>query len=130
MTDRAQLRQGDQVPHVQVRTVEGTAVSYSDIWQRQNLLLIVLSETSAADEFMAALRAHREEFEELQSVYVVTRDRVAGTHPDSALVADRWGEIVHVAPASASGGLPPVEELLEWLRYIQHRCPECEGEAR
>jgi hypothetical protein len=23
-----------------------------------------------------------------------------------------------------------MDEILEWLRYIDHECPECQGEAR
>jgi hypothetical protein len=26
--------------------------------------------------------------------------------------------------------LPSAEDLAEWLVYVTHRCPECEGEAR
>jgi hypothetical protein len=46
------------------------------------------------------------------------------------LLADRWGEIVHLTAASESARSPAPGELIEWLEYIQNRCPECEGEAR
>jgi hypothetical protein len=46
------------------------------------------------------------------------------------VVADRWGEIVHIAAPSGIAGLPDPGELLEWLDYVEHRCPECEGETR
>jgi len=45
------------------------------------------------------------------------------------VVADWWGE-VHVATAIRTAGLPPPDELLEWLDYIETRCPECEAESR
>jgi hypothetical protein len=50
---------------------------------------------------------------------------VTGVPRPGALVADRWGEVVHV-----EDGWPTVSSLLEWLDYVAHRCPECEGEAR
>jgi hypothetical protein len=43
------------------------------------------------------------------------------------LFADRWGEVVHV---EATAELPAATALLEWLDYVERRCPECEGEAR
>jgi hypothetical protein len=60
----------------------------------------------------------------------MTRDDVPGLRAPGALVADRWGEIVYVAPIAEAAGSPTVAELLEWLEYVQHRCPECEGEAK
>jgi hypothetical protein len=41
------------------------------------------------------------------------------------VVADRWGEIVHVARE-----VPRVADVLDWLDHLEQRCPECEGEAR
>jgi hypothetical protein len=45
-------------------------------------------------------------------------------------VADRWGEIAYVAAAPHVTELPTASELIEWLDYVERRCPECEGEAR
>jgi hypothetical protein len=46
------------------------------------------------------------------------------------VVADRWGEIVHVATTSQVDILTSPEDLLDWLDYLEKRCPECEGEAK
>jgi hypothetical protein len=60
---------------------------------------------------------------------VITRDVVAGAPSPGIVVADRWGEIVHVARGSQGTPLPEPDELLEWIDYVQHQCPECQGEA-
>jgi hypothetical protein len=43
--------------------------------------------------------------------------------------ADRWGEIVFIAGGTAAADLPRPHEVTEWVEYVQHQCPECEGEA-
>jgi hypothetical protein len=127
------LQRGDLVPHFDVTTVHGVRVAYSAIWQRRNLVLVILpsaaSETSMHDisqlDGLAAECAGRD------TECVVTRDVVAGTRAPAAIVADRWGEIVYAAVGGLDGGtLPLVDDLLEWVTFLQHRCPECEGEAR
>ena len=124
------LRRGETVPHFSVQTVTGDMFHYSSIWQRKNLVLITVDRTDSAHHYVRTLRGHDAEFDALEGVCVVTIDRVAGLPAPAVLVADRWGEIVHVSGASDAGGLPAVQELLDWLGYLQNRCPECEGEAR
>lgn len=41
------------------------------------------------------------------------------------LIADRWGEIYHVARSGAGHELPIPPELEEWLRFLATQCPEC-----
>jgi hypothetical protein len=47
----------------------------------------------------------------------------------AVVIADQWGEVAHVADAGAGHALPAAPELVEWVRYLAMRCPECEGEA-
>lgn len=124
------LQRGDIVPHFEVRTVHGEVFSYSAVWQRRNLVLVILSATAAADGYVRDLRARDAEFGDRDSVCVVTHDGVSGLPTPGALVADRWGEIVHVAAATGTADLPTPQELLDWVEYVGNRCPECEGEAR
>ena len=130
MPDETLLRRGETVPHFTVQTVTGDMFHYSSIWQRKNLVLITVDRADAAHHFVRSLRERDAEFDLLDSICVVTTDRVARLPAPAALVADRWGEIIHVAGAADADGLPAVQELLEWLAYTQSRCPECEGEAR
>jgi hypothetical protein len=39
-------------------------------------------------------------------------------------VADRYGQIFHVAPAGATHNLPSPRELVEWLKFLGTLCPE------
>ena len=120
------------MPHFEVTRVDGARVRYSTIWQRKNLLLVVLpaAETGASADYAARLTAHRPAIAEHDAECVITRDRVPGVPSPGVVVADRWGEVHFVAGSSGSTGLPSPEELIEWLHYVQVKCPECEGESR
>jgi hypothetical protein len=125
------LQRGDLVPHFEVRTTTGELFSYSSIWQRKSLVLISLSPTVAANEdYVRELKKHGAEFSERDSVCVVTRDGVLGLPATGALIADQWGEIVHVVAPIDVNDMPTPRALLEWVEYIASRCPECEGEAK
>jgi len=63
-------------------------MTYSTIWQRKNLVLVILP--GAALDLRS--RAY------LSQVTIL------------------W--------------LPTPEDLLDWIRYVENRCPECEGEAK
>jgi hypothetical protein len=126
------LQRGDLVPHFSVTTVDGRRVDYSTIWQRRNLVLVTLpaSDSDASAGYLSMLAIRTPEFAGRGTECVVTRDVVAGARAPSALVADRWGEIVYAIATGSVGALPLVDELVEWVTYVQSQCPECEGEAR
>lgn len=126
------LDRGDQVPHFAVKDVSGASVQYAALWQRRNLVLVALPDATAGDAaaYEAAMRARTGEFRSLDAECVITRDAVDGLPAPGVLVADRWGEVAHVVTASEIPSLPDPADLLEWLEWIQHRCPECEGEAK
>jgi hypothetical protein len=125
------LNRGDQVPHFDVTTTAGEVFDYSSIWQHRNLVLIVLPEQAPAAASAALEQAvNSAAFDRNQNTCVITRGTVPGLQAPAALVADRWGEIVHVAAARTLDELPPLSSLFEWLDYVEQRCPECEGEAR
>ena len=130
------LQRGGQMPHVAVRGIDGTTFSYRDIWQRRNLLLVSLpAETKDGDEreeaaYLDAIQARGEAIREYETDVVITRDAVPGLTAPAVLIADRWGEIIAVDCANRAAGLLPAAEILEWLRFVAHACPECEGEAK
>lgn len=120
------LKLGDQVPHFEVRAVDGAAFAYRTIWQRKNLLLILLSDSRPDDACVSDLRARESEWQRLETQCVITGEPVAGLRAPVALIADRWGEIIYLEPARSVA----VDDLLGWLEFVEQRCPECEGEAR
>jgi hypothetical protein len=124
------LRPGDQVPHFEVTTLAGELFRYSTIWQHKNLVLVTLAGEPEDSRYVAELSAVDAKLGQLKTVCVVTRDRLMGMSAPGALVADRWGEIAHVAGAARVDGLPPPSELLDWLDFVERRCPECEGEVK
>jgi len=128
----AMLQTGSLVPHFTVTTFSGQSFNYSDIWQRKNLVLVVLphADSAATTKFVDQLTAQMSELTGDDSACVITRDSVSGVQSPSIVVADRWGEIHHVADGHAVADLPGPDDIIEWLRYVQHQCPECEGESR
>ena len=125
------LEAGGQVPHFRVRTVDGGEAAYADLWQRKNLLLVLLPDEglSGAGPYEAAMRERMPELIAHDTVVVITRDRVPGAPHPGVVVADRWGE-VHFVSGGPPDRLPAPADLVEWLRYVQVQCPECQGEAR
>ena len=123
------LRAGDAIPHFTVRTPGGEIVAYRDIWQQRNLVLILMAPQSPAlggDADRIAIAAN----EHADSAWIVTADAIEGLPQPGVVVADRWGEIVHVSSTSVDAGLPDVDDLIEWLDFTRMRCPECEGETK
>ena len=132
MTARPMLQRGDSVPHFEVKTIGGELFKYSTIWQRRHLVLVALptAESEAPGTYVSQLVGLRSEFTAKDAECVVTGDRVPGIPSPAVVVADRWGEIVHVAKASQVDDLTSPGELLDWVDYLDRRCPECEGEAK
>jgi hypothetical protein len=124
------LQRGGQVPHFEVKTLAGDVFSYSTIWQRKNLVLVTLPDHGREGDYPSTLAARGRDFEEHRAACVMTRDHVPGVPTPGTVIADRWGEIVHVVAATHISELPPASELLEWLEFVEQRCPECEGEAK
>jgi hypothetical protein len=128
-TKHRTVNPGDLVPHFDVLTASGRRFSYRDIWQRQHLLLVALTGDADAS-YLEELTAREEEVRARGAALVATNEAIPGVPAPAALVADRWGEIVYLAAAARVRELPSSAQLLEWLDYLEHRCPECEGEAR
>jgi hypothetical protein len=127
------LQPGDLIPHFEATSLEGDPVSYSAIWQRRNLVLITVPSSDPDGTFsryVSQLTARGRPFTGDDTEWVITRDAVAGIPCPGVVVADRWGEIVLVASGSRAVDLPPSHEVTEWVTYVQHQCPECQGEAQ
>lgn len=130
---RTTLARGARVPHIRVRQLDGTPFDSDAIWQRRNLLLVALGAVPDGDgtpAWLAALEAVRPACAAHEAVVVVTRDAVPGLAAPGVVVADRWGEVVFAETAATVAALPSAATLVEWLRFVDHACPECEGEAR
>jgi hypothetical protein len=125
------LQARDLISHFNVTTLSGERFAYSEIWQRKNLVLILLpqSDPAASTKYVSQLMSQISELTGDHNAFVITRDRVAGLPSPGVVIADRWGEIQYVARAAGDGDLPSPQELIEWLQYVQSQCPECQGES-
>ena len=126
------LHTGDLIPHFNVTNLNGERFAYSDIWQRKNLVLVSLphAESAASDNYLSQLTGQMSDWSGNDTAWVITRDSVSGLPNPGVIVADRWGEIHHVTHAAEVEDLSSPHELMEWLRYVQNQCPECQGEAK
>lgn len=125
------LQKHQLIPHFAVTDLAGARVDYTSVWQRRNLVLVTLPRAEApsrtyADRLVNRVHAPDDD----NTTWVITEDRVAGVSCPSVVIADQWGEIVHLVHPSRVEDLPAPDELMEWVRYLGYRCPECEGEAR
>jgi hypothetical protein len=128
MAIRAEARFG-LVPHFDVATLDGRRVRYQDIWQRRNLVLVVLpsDQRDSVNRYVQPFTSRLQEFEEGETAVVVTTDPVPGLAPPRVVVADRWGEILHIvtAPGGQVSELPGVDDVLSWVWFTRIQCPEC-----
>jgi hypothetical protein len=128
MTTRSEPRLG-YVPHFDVTAVDGRRIRYDEIWQRRNLVLIIVSrqERQAGLRYASQLEARREQFDRADTAVVVTVDTVPKLSAPTALVADRWGEILYLETASGDrpGRFPDIDEMVSWVHFAEIQCPEC-----
>lgn len=126
------LVKGGAVPHFEVLDLDGRAVRYTDLWQRRPLVLVALTGRdddlgrACAAEIAARLAAPGAP----DAALVVTADAVPSVPPPAVVVADRWGEVYFAAGGPTARELPAPAEIIEWVTFVAHECPECQGEAR
>lgn len=126
------LQRGELIPHFEVTTLGGERINYTTLWQRRNLVLVMLpaADSGASRKYVSELSDRIPQFSAQNTACVMTREQVPGIPYPGALVADKWGEIIYVRAASDVADLPSAEDLSDWIKYVENRCPECEGEVR
>lgn len=125
------MKTGDRIPHFEVTALGGARVRYADLWQLKNIVLVaLLPDDAASAEYASAIEDHRAELTQHDTACVVTFEPMPGIERPSVVIADRWGEVQFASEAARAGDLAPVDELLEWLHWVHHQCPECQGEAK
>lgn len=120
--------EGDRLPNVEAHTLDGRAVHTGEFGQRQAVALIVIGPREAAvspwRNWLDDLGALRPEFASLETVVAVSHDLVEGCEFPTALVADRWGEIMHLRRLVVAGDRvePSPADIVEWARNVHYRC--------
>jgi hypothetical protein len=123
------LHEGDRVPHFDVATIDGARVNYAAVWQQRNLVLVCLAQDERARQYAGKVTAALIDFAD-DVVVVATSDELPGLSAPSVLVADKWGEVYCVAAAADVDDLPAPAQIVDWVQFVRHECPECQGEAR
>jgi hypothetical protein len=126
------LHARDPMPMFTVTSdLDEASFAYASVWQRNNLLLVCLRHgDSTSAPYTARLVERSDDFRAHDVKVVVTQDTIPGIPSPGVVVADRWGEIHFIQAADRADALPAIDELLEWLRFVQIQCPECQGETR
>lgn len=116
------------VPHFDATTLDGRRIRYQDIWQHQNLVLVIGDphDREAVAHYALQLHAREAEFDREQTTVVITTDSVPTLPAPTVLVADRWGEILYLSTlAGQPSSFPDADELLSWVHFAESQCPEC-----
>jgi len=126
------LRAHDLLPMFTVTdAISGRTFEYREAWQRKPIVLVLTSpDDPTAQAYVESLSTRTAAIAGHEAILVVTADPVPGLAAPAVLVADRWGEVYHVAAAARAADLSPAGEILDWLQYIRKECPECWGETR
>lgn len=76
----SELNERHQLPHFDVRELNGRRVRYDELWQCRNLVLVLIDSTRREEATRSAsvLSAHRDEFDDAEAAVVVTADSVQG----------------------------------------------------
>jgi hypothetical protein len=88
------LQRRDLVPHFAVMKLDGSHASYHEIWQRKNLLLVLLPVEESAEraDYVSQLEGRAQDFTVHETECVITADAVLDLPRPGVLIADRWGE--------------------------------------
>lgn len=91
------------------------------------LLTLHGEDCEACSDYVALLEKHADEIGEWDGRVNPARD-VATENP-AVTIADQWGEIAVTESAGDDHAFIEPAEVVEWLRFLAMKCPECEGEA-
>ena len=127
------IRAGQLVPHFEVADVTRGRVSYVEhIWQRRILVLLTIGSGAFKSGGISGteLDALRRRLLGHDAELVATRDHIDDVPAAGVVIADSWGEVAFVEEGPAASLVHEPSRILEWVQYLQHVCPECEGERK
>ena len=124
------MKSGDRLPDVQVPSVDGDIVRLRTHSRLATVLLALHPECSACNAYREDIAAHGRQLSEWDGrVVAVGPLPDIGIEAPSVLIADQWGELAVVENAGEQHAFIDVQEVIDWLRFLATKCPECEGEA-
>ena len=124
------LKSGDRLPDVQVQSVDGDMVSLRTHSRLATVLLALHPDCGKCSAYRDDIAAHAQQLREWDGrVLAVGPHAASGIEAPSVLIADQWGELAVVENAGEQHEFIEVQEVIDWLRFLATKCPECEGEA-
>ncbi len=132
------IQPGDELPGFHATTLQGATVDYRrDVWQKKLVVLVTFASPASphARAYRDALARRERELTAYDTTLLFRDGREGSDAGDlipspSVIIADRWGEVRDVRTATDEGGLPSADAIVEWLRFVQVECPECQGETK
>jgi hypothetical protein len=122
------MNPGDLLPHFEGATINGRETPYKELWQHRNLVLLVLP-AEAVTRGMPYLRALENRLAELKppdASLLISRRPIGDVETHSLVIADRWGEIVHLVRLTPDpAAWPSIDDIIAWMEFIGAKCPEC-----
>ncbi len=123
----------------------GSSVELSSFRGKHDLVILFCGRRVAAEQIASRLAAFDDDFAEKNALVVLVvagepawvsgsrlliasdiggvahKEIGANGAQQSCFITDQFGEVY-----AALSGIPPVEEILSWLDFINSQCPECE----
>ncbi len=114
---------GEDLPGIWGAATDGRRVHTWDLHGRKNIVVIFSGEQSnePVQELVRALSIRRGEIQD-EDAEVILGENVL--HRAAICIADRYGEVYFSDVCSDTVCLS-VDNVLEWLRFIESQCPEC-----
>jgi hypothetical protein len=118
---------GDLLTPFESATVNGAVVPHGHLWQHRNVVLFVLPDKLdvARTSYLEKLDRRLHELKPPDTSLVIAH-RIDGVPPNTIVITDRWGEVVHIAPLESDVSVwPAIDDIIEWVSFIRMKCPEC-----
>jgi hypothetical protein len=123
-----ELTRGSLLPHFQAATLEGGTLRYADLWQKSNLVLLVLPRGAAAEglAYLSDLRERLAAAGAGDTAAAAVHGPVEGLPDPAVILSDRWGEVIDIQPiGDGAANWPAPGDVVDWVDFIRRRCPEC-----
>ena len=124
------MKSGDRLPDLEVPTLDGDMVRLRTHSRLATVLLALHPDCAPCQAYRETIEQHAVQVREWDGrVVAIAAHDAAGIEAPSVLVADQWGELAAVENAGAQHAFIDAQEVIDWLRFLATKCPECEGEA-
>lgn len=124
------MQTGDRLPAIEVPAADGGSVALRQPGRFATVVVAVHERCDDCAAYRAQLAARADDVRAWDGrIVAVTADAAPGIATPAVLIADQWGELAAVENAGEEHDFIAVQEVLDWLRYLAMKCPECEGEA-